>query len=306
MESSRIVPMLLVCLMPALSGSLPAADQNVVVVLDDSGSMAESMRRVRGTTKMGAARAALIEVLQQLPESAEVGVVLLNGRINNDPWVIPLGRVDQTDLVATMEQVQPMGGTPLGAFMKQGADALLEKRGQQHFGTYRLLIVTDGEANDPELVDGFLPDIMSRGLSVDVIGVDMASDHSLATRVNRYRSADDPSTLTRVISEVFAESADDDGDAAESDFELIQGLPDEIATAVVTTLTNVENGPIAMQVGVVQNAFPTGNASSSAAGSSPPAPTPPASKRGRSTSWIFYAVAFLIIMQMLKKFGRRK
>ena len=149
------------------------AGQNVVVVLDDSGSMNERMRRQRGTNKIDAAKSALLTVLETLPPDAQVGVVLLNGRVNGSPWVIPLGPVDLSQVRQAMAAVRADGSTPLGEFMKVGADQLLRIGAAQHYGTYRLLIVTDGEATDRRQVQHYLPDIMSRGITVDVIGVDM-------------------------------------------------------------------------------------------------------------------------------------
>ena len=85
--------------------------------------------------------------------------------------------------------------------MKRGADALLKAREKQFgYGTYRLLIVTDGEAGDPRLVESFTPDIISRGITIDVIGVEMPSRHTLATRVHSYRNANDPESLRQAIS----------------------------------------------------------------------------------------------------------
>jgi hypothetical protein len=120
---------------------------------------------------------------------------------------------------------------------------LLEARKQQIYGTYRLLVVTDGEANDPNLVDAYLPDIQSRGLIMDVIGVDMGSDHSLATRVSNYRRADDDSALQQAISEVFAETSTNNQDS-EADFEMLAALPDEFASGALKALAASGNEPI--------------------------------------------------------------
>ena len=128
--------------------------------------------------------------------------------------------------------------------MKEAADALLDKRKKEVYGNYRLLIVTDGEAGDQELVDQYLPAIKARGLITDVIGVNMPGDHSLATQVNTYRRADDPASLAQAIAEVFAESSGDSGDAGESDYDLLSGLPDDVAMAALTGLTETDNQPI--------------------------------------------------------------
>lgn len=218
--------------------------QNVVVVLDDSGSMQARMRSNRRTPKMEAAKGALIEVLRQLPPQSQVGVVRLNPRRGQPAWIVPLGPVDQTQMSSAIARVQASGGTPLGRYMKVGADALLQLRQREHYGTYRLLIVTDGEANDRSLVEAYLPDILSRGITVDVIGVDMRAAHSLATKVHSYRRADDPASLTRAIREVFAESSGGNSDTGQSDFELLAGLPDEVAAAALAALTDSGNYPI--------------------------------------------------------------
>ena len=220
------------------------AGQNVVVVLDDSGSMKDKMNSRQGkVAKMFAAKQALLTVLEQLPADANVGVALLNGKINKSPWLIPLGPVDINATRNVMRSVQAKGSTPLGRFMKVGTDALLAAREKEDYGSYRLLIVTDGEAGDERLIERFLPEIKARGITVDVIGVNMQSDHSLATRVHSYRRADNPESLTAAIREVFAETSSA-SDAGESDFELLEGLPAECASAALTALATIENAPI--------------------------------------------------------------
>ena len=220
------------------------AGQNVVVVLDDSGSMKDKMNSRQGKIrKMAAAKQALVTVLEQLPADANVGVALLNGTVNKSPWVIPLGPVDIEATRNMMQAVRAKGSTPLGRFMKVGTDALLAARDKESYGSYRLLIVTDGEAGDPRLIERFLPEIKARGITVDVIGVNMQSDHSLATRVHSYRRADNPESLTAAIREVFAETSSAT-DADESDFELLEGLPPECASAALTALSTIENAPI--------------------------------------------------------------
>ena len=222
-----------------LSASGLWAANYVVVVLDDSGSMNEAMAR-QNMTRMEAAKQALTKVLEILPDDTQVGIALLNGRVNGDPWVIPLGPIDMPQVRKLLEKVRAGGGTQLGRFLKVGADGLLNKRGEEHYGTYRLLVVTDGEANDPKLVERYLPDILSRGLTVDVIGVDMDQAHSLATKVHSYRQADDPSSLTQAIQEVFAETSAA-SDAGESDFELLEPFPTEVAAAALQALSDAGN-----------------------------------------------------------------
>ena len=130
--------------------------------------------------------------------------------------------------------------------MKRGADALLKARRKQFgYGTYRLLVVTDGEASDRGKVEAFTPDIISRGITIDCIGVEMASRHTLATKVHSYRNANDPESLKQAISEVFAEVASGDaGPGGENAFELIADLPEATASAMLKSLSTSGNQPI--------------------------------------------------------------
>ncbi len=240
-SSALLCPMLIVGL---LLGKVTAqvdratpttSGQHIVVVLDDSGSMNEPMRRDWRVTRMQAAKRALNVVLQSVPADAQVGVVALNAQ-RGDNWIIPLGPIDKRQARRAIDRMQAAGGTPLGTFMKIGSDALLKAREKDHYGSYRLLVVTDGEAGDQRLVEAFVPDILARGITLDVIGVDMASRHSLATKVHTYRRADDPASLTQAVREVFAETSAA-SDANEEDFDLVAGLPDEVASAAISALS---------------------------------------------------------------------
>ena len=220
--------------------ALPA-DSTVVVVLDDSGSMKQTMPS--GMRRIDAAKQALTAVLSQLPADTRVGVLALNTRLNGDHWIVPMGKIGDADWRERVGSIRAEGGTMLGEFSKIGSDELLKLRSADRYGSYRLLIVTDGEASDPAVLSGYLPDILSRGLTLDVIGVSMASEHSLANLAHSYRSADDAESLTAAISEVFAETTGDD-QSSQADFDLIAGLPDGVSEEIIKSLMVVKNEPI--------------------------------------------------------------
>jgi hypothetical protein len=234
------------------ASSAPAQDEltrdHVVIVLDASGSMKERMKTVK-QDKMRVAKDALWEVLQRLPPTTYVGLVCFGGNIGKDPWVYPLGPRDDARLKAAIEQPRPDGSTPLGKFIKIGADRLLAARAAEFgYGTYRLLVVTDGEASDPAEVERHTPEVIARGITFDVIGVAMEADHTLARRVHSYRRGDDPASLGRALQEVFAEVGSGPVDETGQDaFALIAPLPDGVVEAVLKTLTLPNNDPIAQQ-----------------------------------------------------------
>ena len=212
---------------------------NVVVVVDASGSMGAPMG---GSTRMSVAKDALKQVLEQIPDTTHVGILVFP----RGNWVYPLGPRKESMLAGAIDSIQSGGGTPLGEYMKRGADVLLNARRKQFgYGTYRLLVVTDGEAGDARQVEAYTPDIISRGITIDCIGVEMASRHTLATKVHSYRNANDPESLKQAILEVFAEVASGDaGQTGEDAFELIADLPEATASAMLKSLSTSGNQPI--------------------------------------------------------------
>ena len=251
---------------PLIRAEVQVTD-NVIVVVDASGSMGTPMG---GTDRMSVAREALKQVLGQVPESTHIGVLVFP----RGDWVYPLGSRVEQRLNNAIDSIRSGGGTPLGSYMKRGADALLKARKKQFgYGTYRLLVVTDGEANDRNLVEGYTPDIISRGITIDVIGVDMESEHTLATKVHTYRSADNPDSLRQAITEVFAEvSSADTGQTDEDAFELIADLPKQTASEMLKSLSTTGNDPI-QDYTAMRRASPNTQSNSSSSGSVSPSPT---------------------------------
>ncbi len=230
---------------PAVRAAEDAHD-NIVILLDSSGSMAERMPGTR-QDKLTAAKTALKEVLQRLPASTHVGLLVFGGGHQRaDDWVYPLGPREDTRLIRAIDGMHADGGTPLGAYIKRAADRLLEERARQlGYGTFRLLIVSDGEAQDQELVNRYTPEVMSRGITVDVIGVAMARRHTLATRAHSYRAANDSESLRRALHEVLGEVGGSVDDLAGADaFGQLAPIPTEVAAAALHTLATPGNQPI--------------------------------------------------------------
>jgi len=244
--------LLLVCL-NATSFATEEADvhkSNVVIILDASGSMRKNLTGTR-IQKMEAAKTALKEVLKTVPKDTNIGLLVFSGENIKNDWVYPLGPRDDQKLTISINMIQAGGGTPLGSYIKKGADRLLQEKGRQMgYGSYRLLIVTDGEAQDIELVEKYTPDVLSRGIIMDVIGVEMAQKHTLANKVNSYRKASDPASLKKAIAEVFAEVSDQGaGKLSQDAFDIIKPLSDDAAEAMLGALENVDNRPVGERAG---------------------------------------------------------
>ena len=73
----------------------------------------------------------------------------------------------------------------------------------------------------------------------------MQQDHSLRSLANSYRSADDPTALTEAVREIIAEVDFANSNNLTSDiFEVLDGLPDQFAMALLRGLEVRTNHPI--------------------------------------------------------------
>jgi Ca-activated chloride channel homolog len=115
----------------------PNRGDYVVIVLDDSGSMNDNMKGTRGR-RIEAAKKALAQVVQQIGDGTQVGLLLLNGARNSNHWLIPLGPLNKADAVAKINRLAASGGTPLGDALRIAADELLRvSRGMEQPGSSR-------------------------------------------------------------------------------------------------------------------------------------------------------------------------
>ncbi|MCU0720787.1 MAG: VWA domain-containing protein [Pirellula sp.] len=244
----------------------------VVIVLDDSGSMRDKMRTDQGKEpRMQVAQRALKKLVEQLPDNTQLGLLLMNGARNERGWLVPLGPIEKGKTIALIDQVRADGGTPLGQSMKTAMEQLLVARTSKPIGDYRLIVVTDGEATDSNVLNEFLPEIVARGIVVDAIGVDMKNDHTLASKAHTYRRANDAASFESALVEIFAESSQSQlGDSGASDFDLIAGLPNEFASEALAALSSMTNKPIeATAESRDSTFFPSSSSGSGVAASKP-------------------------------------
>lgn len=290
----------------SLSGiaSGQAYHDSVVIILDGSGSMSGKLGG-SNERKIEVAKRALKKVLGQVPDSTHVGLLVFNRQFGRQRWAIPLGPKDEKPMEVIISSIRSGGGTPLGEYMKIGADRLLEERKKQFgYGTYRLLIVTDGEAGDKRLVEKYTPDIVRKGIVVDVIGVDMRNDHTLAKKVHSYRRANDPEALSRALAEVFAEvSGAGDSSTTLDDFQILEGLSQEVASAMLSALTTPSNAPI----GVDESTRASSPKRTAQPPQSPSRPrTPTADEDGGSSFFPFAIVIGIVVVIVLTRRRKRR
>lgn len=154
----------------------------LVLVLDGSGSMAEPSGL--GGTRMEAAQDGLRGVIDDLPDDAEAGLRVYGstiedgaGSCEDSELLTPVGPVDRAALRAGVDELRPLGNTPIAYSLEQAYADLPEE------GPRSIVLVSDGEENcggDPCEVAA---DLQRKGAEfyVDVVGlqVDAASRSQL-------------------------------------------------------------------------------------------------------------------------------
>ncbi len=152
----------------------------LVLLLDSSGSMKEPA--AGGGTKIEAAKAALGDVVEQLPESAQVGIRVFGAKVfsqtdagacTDTQNVVPVGPLDRDRLTSAVQSYKPYGETPIGNALKGAAKDL----GAPRDGEKRtIVLLSDGEptcAPDPCVVARQLRN-QGIDLRINVVGLDVS------------------------------------------------------------------------------------------------------------------------------------
>lgn len=130
------------------SGSDEATvDSKAALVLDASFSMTEA--DVDGGTRMDAAKKASHDLVNSLPEQANLGLLAYGMRESNAPdnrekgcqdieTLVPVGKLDKGELNSKIDEMSPKGYTPVGNSLKAAAGELGDS------GERTIILVSDG------------------------------------------------------------------------------------------------------------------------------------------------------------------
>jgi uncharacterized protein YegL len=186
----------------------PAADflaDNFLVILDASGSMGES-ECSGGDPKIVVANKAIKNFAATLPEDANLGLVYFSGRVET---ASQLGTGNRESFNKALDRITARGGTPLVASLKAGYWNLTEQAQRQNgYGTYRLVVITDGESSDGDPSPTAQRIVESSPISIHVIGFCTGAEHSLNVEgFTAFSTADNPEELAQGLASVTAEVA---------------------------------------------------------------------------------------------------
>ena len=151
----------------------PGDTGKLVLVLDSSGSMKEPAGD--GKTKIVAARTALTQVVNKLPENAQVGLRVYGatvfqrsqpGACTDTQLTVPIGTGNRPQLLTAISKYKPFGETPIGYSLQQAAKDLGPS------GQRTIVLVSDGEATCAPEPCAVAKEIAKQGidLKIDVVG----------------------------------------------------------------------------------------------------------------------------------------
>jgi len=170
--------------------NLPKTQSNILVILDASGSMAES---ISGTTKINIARQALTSFLDKVSADVNIGLMVYGHKGSNSSAdkalscqgidiIYPLSILDKDKFLQAINSFNPTGWTPIGGSLRKAKDEVFsEKSGQNN----SILLITDGvETCDSDPL-GAVEELKNSGIKpvIDVIG--LAVDQSSATQLKQ-------------------------------------------------------------------------------------------------------------------------
>ena len=153
----------------------PLAD-NYLLMLDTSGSMSEAVCG-GGERKIKAAKRAVISFFDRLDPAANVGLYTFSETITE---VLPVGRHAPADFAKAVNYLSAGGGTPLTEALDV-SEAVLRKvaQGQGGYGSYNLIIVTDGQSTDGDPSSEARKIAQMTAVSINAVGFCTGERHSL-------------------------------------------------------------------------------------------------------------------------------
>lgn len=139
------------------------------IVLDDSGSMGGDM---------DAAKSAVVGALEAMDDKDRVAVIALNAGS-----VLPFSTVQdaKSSLPDLLQPISSDGGTPLTtAILTAQSQLETEAAAARGFGTFRLIVTTDGQADDGQALNAAIEALAaSTPIQVTTIGIGVGGGHVL-------------------------------------------------------------------------------------------------------------------------------
>ena len=198
----------------------PFAENNMIV-LDMSGSMAQSRCAGDHASRADAAKAALLSWISANPGD-NVGLVSFSADGTVLDFQLGRGEAHAKAVVARIQSLQANQNTPLKTAMGMAEEQLARQAARQGgTGAYRMIVITDGEASPDENPDTVVKRVFANPanmIEIHTIGFCINGDHSLKDPARVfYTDANSPEALRAGLESTSGEARD--FDPAALDFE---------------------------------------------------------------------------------------
>jgi hypothetical protein len=179
--------------------------RNFYFIFDGSGSMGSpppSAGDQSFSTKLAGAKWAVEQFMGHVPKK-DVNFGLWIFDRSGEREAVPLGPGNRADFLAAIQASQSGRGTPLARAIHEGVDRLVAQYKQQlGYGEYRLVVVTDGEADGIPQAAAYAERF---GMPIYTIGFCVGENHPLRAVSVSYRTANSAEDLRKGLEEAVAE-----------------------------------------------------------------------------------------------------
>ena len=183
---------------------------NLMVIFDGSASMLDALGSQCGgdnrfPNKHTGASWAVEQFVEQVPEDVNLGLYVFDK--HGSSLRMPL-EADREKFLAIIHAVTPDRGTPLAKAIRTGTNELIKQYRQQlGYGEFRLVVVTDGEAEG--LTEAALY-AAEMGIPIYTIGLCVSPNHVLREFSVSYTAANDFEAMSAGLADTLAELPDFD------------------------------------------------------------------------------------------------
>jgi len=187
------------------SAGIASTASNFYFLFDMSGSMDENCS---GKSKIDGAKEAITRFLKNIPDNVNIGLMLFGtGSGEGFAEILPIGSGNKDEFMKIINSLQPTGRTPLGEALLASVDKIIEQyKKQLGYGTYRIIIITDGEQTGIDLKEPCNYLAQHGFIGLYSIGLCMKSSHTLKKYSLSYRDANNYEELEQALVEATAES----------------------------------------------------------------------------------------------------
>jgi uncharacterized protein with von Willebrand factor type A (vWA) domain len=146
--------------------------------------------------------------MTNVPDDVNIGLMLIGTDTGDDfAETLPLGPGNKEEFLDIISGLQPRGKTPLGEAIRMSVDKVVEQyKKQLGYGTYRIIIITDGEQTGIRLKEPCNYLAQHGFIGLYSIGLCMKSAHTLKNYSLSYRDANNYEELEQALVEATAES----------------------------------------------------------------------------------------------------